>query len=664
MIRRIKLNNILITSQSISFGKQYIPLVAVFATLALFINRKRTHPKALRSLGSRQDSLRSLPIDSVQGMDYTSMSGHGSPHTHQDMIHAQTKHPRRAKGASHQCHWNGPWTMGRLQVLMYPILLDGQYLAIEFQNFIGAVDNSHELAFDGHQQYPTFLFYNAQSIRSFMQYFFSKEKEVGFLEPTTFEEGILDRYPIFLGIVLNQISDDSVEFSHSFFFSFTSSSFIYWRHILLYGSHAINGRENNLLKLIEDDMKALNKLVVVACTFVSSVVDFEKKLLFHEFTEFTVNFLEFDSKNICLNFLFFLSERFIFLVDFSVWALELRMRSVRFRGTFSPWKSSVGSSFLLQCHAVSTARSQVDDIIRKEAISDKTRELVLLIRSMLRNMEDGEISVSPYDTAWVALVEDIVGGRGPQFPASLEWISNNQLTDGSWGDPNAFLVHDRLINTLACVIALTSWTMHPDKCDKGISFIRENIYKLDDEKEEHMLNGFEVAFPSLIEKAKNLWVPPLQVVFCNPSNSVHSGNSTWDCCKLLLQSLVPLMMFTNFTSSSYLFPGWAMLLPLEVDCHLRVDEDKLFNLFSIYGNIIRIKLLQNKPDHALVQMGDGFQAELAVHFLKVSRLKSVVLIWISSLICTVNQYKLKNEDGNSLFLVFVVNIYYLLTFGN
>ncbi|KAL8162583.1 hypothetical protein V2J09_014072 [Rumex salicifolius] len=47
-----------------------------------------------------------------------------------------------------------------------------------------------------------------------------------------------------------------------------------------------------------------------------------------------------------------------------------------------------------------------------------------------------------------------------------------------------------------------------------------------------------------------------------------------------------------------------------------IDEDKLFNLFSLYGNIVRIKFLRNKPDHALVQMGDGFQAELAVHFLK------------------------------------------------
>lgn len=48
----------------------------------------------------------------------------------------------------------------------------------------------------------------------------------------------------------------------------------------------------------------------------------------------------------------------------------------------------------------------------------------------------------------------------------------------------------------------------------------------------------------------------------------------------------------------------------------KTDEDKLFNLFSIYGNITRIKLLRNKPDHALIQMSDGFQAELAVHFLK------------------------------------------------
>ncbi|CAL5095157.1 unnamed protein product [Urochloa decumbens] len=48
----------------------------------------------------------------------------------------------------------------------------------------------------------------------------------------------------------------------------------------------------------------------------------------------------------------------------------------------------------------------------------------------------------------------------------------------------------------------------------------------------------------------------------------------------------------------------------------KIDEDKLFNLFSLYGNIVRIKILRNKPDHALVEMADGLQAELAVHYLK------------------------------------------------
>jgi len=42
----------------------------------------------------------------------------------------------------------------------------------------------------------------------------------------------------------------------------------------------------------------------------------------------------------------------------------------------------------------------------------------------------------------------------------------------------------------------------------------------------------------------------------------------------------------------------------------------LFNLFSSYGNVMRVKILHNKPDHALVQMGDYAQASTAMHYLK------------------------------------------------
>ncbi|KAK4418280.1 Kolavenyl diphosphate synthase TPS5, chloroplastic [Sesamum alatum] len=140
----------------------------------------------------------------------------------------------------------------------------------------------------------------------------------------------------------------------------------------------------------------------------------------------------------------------------------------------------------------------------EEPASDKIRKMVELVRSMLQSMDDGEITVSPYDTAWVALVEDISAAGRPQFPASLEWISNNQLPDGSWGDSYTFSIYDRIINTLACVVALKSWNIHPDKSDKGILFIKENIYKLEDENEEQMPIGFEVALPSVIEMAKKL----------------------------------------------------------------------------------------------------------------------------------------------------------------
>ncbi|KAK4492527.1 hypothetical protein RD792_003338, partial [Penstemon davidsonii] len=169
----------------------------------------------------------------------------------------------------------------------------------------------------------------------------------------------------------------------------------------------------------------------------------------------------------------------------------------------------------------------VEDDIEKndtyeESVSDEIRRLVESIRSMLRSMDDGEISISAYDTAWVALVEDVGGSGTPQFPSSLEWICDNQLPDGSWGDRDTFLAHDRIINTLACVIALRSWNMHPDKSDKGISFVRENIYKLEDENEEHMPIGFEVALPSLIEIAKKLGIhdipydsPALQKIYAS-----------------------------------------------------------------------------------------------------------------------------------------------------
>ncbi|KAL5095854.1 hypothetical protein RYX36_000181 [Vicia faba] len=201
--------------------------------------------------------------------------------------------------------------------------------------------------------------------------------------------------------------------------------------------------------------------------------------------------------------------------------------------SFHPFsKSSLGAvSFVAKdkqekrCRAISKSRTQeyedvfqtnvatlklseinVEDVI---VIDDEEEQdirvgLVKKIKSILSSLEDGEITISAYDTAWVALVEDDNAIGTPQFPSSLEWIAENQLQDGSWGDSRLFSAHDRIINTLACVIALRTWNMHFEKCDKGMTFFRENLSKLENENEEHMPIGFEVAFPSLLERARGL----------------------------------------------------------------------------------------------------------------------------------------------------------------
>ncbi|KAJ4702651.1 Copalyl diphosphate synthase [Melia azedarach] len=165
---------------------------------------------------------------------------------------------------------------------------------------------------------------------------------------------------------------------------------------------------------------------------------------------------------------------------------------------------------MIRCRA-----KKVDDLqeevleVFSSTSDDEIEKHVRTIKSILSSMDDGEISISPYDTAWVALIKDVNGsGDSPQFPSCLEWISNNQLPDGSWGD-KIFLAHDRLLNTLACVVALKSWNIHQDKCEKGISFLKENISTLGNENEEHMTIGFEVAFPSLLELAQSLGIEVL-----------------------------------------------------------------------------------------------------------------------------------------------------------
>nr|UPQ49789.1 8-endo-copalyl diphosphate synthase [Osmunda sp. FC-2022a] len=161
-----------------------------------------------------------------------------------------------------------------------------------------------------------------------------------------------------------------------------------------------------------------------------------------------------------------------------------------------------------------------DDVVQslgsqqEKCDEDTQNKLIEDVRRKLKSMDDGETLPSVYDTAWVARVPAVDGLGGPQFPRTVKWIIENQLQDGSWGEERCFLAYDRILNTLACIIALKTWNAGDDCIQKGQEFLSRNIHRLEDEVSVRMLSGFEIVFTSILDEATRLG---LQLPYESPS---------------------------------------------------------------------------------------------------------------------------------------------------
>ncbi|KAM7250597.1 hypothetical protein ACFE04_022480 [Oxalis oulophora] len=128
------------------------------------------------------------------------------------------------------------------------------------------------------------------------------------------------------------------------------------------------------------------------------------------------------------------------------------------------------------------------------------------IRERIRKaLENVEISMSPYDTAWVAMVPSENSPHSPRFPECLQWLLDNQLDNGSWGaiDPHPLLVKDALSSTLACVLALKQWGIGQEHMGRGLEYLKSNFASVYDDKQYTPI-GFDILFPGLIEYAGHL----------------------------------------------------------------------------------------------------------------------------------------------------------------
>ncbi|XP_050107761.1 ent-kaur-16-ene synthase, chloroplastic-like isoform X2 [Malus sylvestris] len=116
-----------------------------------------------------------------------------------------------------------------------------------------------------------------------------------------------------------------------------------------------------------------------------------------------------------------------------------------------------------------------------------------------------DLSVSSYDTAWVAMVPSPNSPKDPFFPECVNWLLCNQLRDGSWCPSNLhpLFTKDALLSTLACILALKQWNVGEEQINKGLHFIESNLASAADEEEQSPV-GFNILFPAMIESATNL----------------------------------------------------------------------------------------------------------------------------------------------------------------
>jgi halimadienyl-diphosphate synthase len=75
-----------------------------------------------------------------------------------------------------------------------------------------------------------------------------------------------------------------------------------------------------------------------------------------------------------------------------------------------------------------------------------------LIAKLINEIGPGHMASTAYDTAWAARLGEVDWELSSR---ALFWLAENQLPDGSWGAPAPFYYHDRVICTLAAMIALS-----------------------------------------------------------------------------------------------------------------------------------------------------------------------------------------------------------------
>jgi halimadienyl-diphosphate synthase len=129
------------------------------------------------------------------------------------------------------------------------------------------------------------------------------------------------------------------------------------------------------------------------------------------------------------------------------------------------------------------------------------------LRQILTHRGPGHVMCTAYDTAWLARLGNIDHYLSD---AALRWICDNQLEDGTWGAAAPFYYYDRVISTLAAMIALT-WRGRRGQDWKQVERGRRALERIANGATQELMAhpngatvGFEMIVPTLLAEAERL----------------------------------------------------------------------------------------------------------------------------------------------------------------
>ncbi len=131
------------------------------------------------------------------------------------------------------------------------------------------------------------------------------------------------------------------------------------------------------------------------------------------------------------------------------------------------------------------------------------------LQTLLHHIGPGKMSSLPYDTAWVARLGEVDYSLSNH---ALAWLSDSQLPDGSWGAQTPYYYHDRVISTLAAMLALMRRGRRSHdrvQIENGLAALERMTQGATQglrADPNGSTVGFEMIIPTLVEEAETLGI--------------------------------------------------------------------------------------------------------------------------------------------------------------